>query len=153
MLQEYERDGSLAVKRQARILKQYAEDFLKEALVGVYEVEDALDVEQGSLAMRMVVNRALTVQERFQLMVACLGFHRKPLPIDISIVLQADPAESRHSSQFHFSDCWRKQFADMAYWDDTSFWEHEQPSLTLALPVRSPRETGLSAQSARSHYS
>ena len=119
------------VAHQAILAKQYVQDFLKEALVGVYVHGSlclgAFHEGRSDLDLLMVVNRPLTVQERFQLMVAFLGFHRTPTPIEISIMLQDDLLEWKHPApyQFHFSEYWRKRYADMAYWNDASFWDYE----------------------------
>ncbi|MCR2807886.1 aminoglycoside adenylyltransferase domain-containing protein [Paenibacillus soyae] len=144
-------DGPQDVVRQALLAKQYAMDYLKEALVGVYVHGSlclgAFHEGRSDLDLLMVVNRPLTVQERFQLMVAFLGFHRTPAPIEVSIMLQDDLLEWKHPApyQFHFSDYWRKRYADMAYWDDASFWDYEgeRTDIDLACHVSLAKQFGV----------
>lgn len=139
------------VARQALLSKQYAQDFLKEALVGVYVHGSlclgAFHEGRSDLDLLMVVNRQLTVQERFQLMIAFLGFHRTPASIEVSIMLQDDLLEWKHPApyQFHFSDHWRKRYADMAYWDDASFWDYEgeRTDIDLACHVSLAKQFGV----------
>lgn len=80
-------------------------------------------------------------------MVAFLGFRRAPVPIEISIMLQEDLVDWKHPApyQFHFSDCWRKRYADMVYWDDASFWDYEgeRTDMDLACHVTLTRELGI----------
>lgn len=139
------------VKRQAHLAKQYVHDYLKDALIGVY-VHGSLCLgafypERSDLDMLVVINRPLTAEERFQLMAAFLGFHRTPAPIEISIMLEEDLKAWKHPApyQFHFSNCWRKRYAEMLYWDDASFWDYEgeRTDIDLACHVTLTRQFGV----------
>lgn len=144
-------DCPLDVKRQAHLATQYVHDYLKDALAGVY-VHGSLCLgafypERSDLDMLVIINRPLTAEERFQLMAAFLGFHRTPAPIEISIVLEEDLKAWKHPApyQFHFSDCWRKRYAEMLYWDDASFWnyEGERTDIDLACHATLTRQFGV----------
>ncbi|MFD0590096.1 aminoglycoside adenylyltransferase domain-containing protein [Paenibacillus sp. GCM10027627] len=144
-------DCSNDVKRQASLAKQYVEDYLKDALVGFYLhgsiALGAFYEGRSDLDMLIVVNRELTKEERYQLMYAFLLLHKKPIPIEASIVLQQDLQSWKHPLpyQFHFSDYWRKHYAEMAYWEDNRFWdfETERTDIDLACHVSVARQVGI----------
>lgn len=139
------------VKRQAHLASQYLQDYLKDALTGVY-VHGSLCLgafypERSDLDMLVIINRPLTVDERYRLMVAFLGFHQTPAPIEISVMLQEDLKDWKHPApyQFHFSGYWRKRYADMVYWEDASFWDYEgdRTDMDLACHVSLTRQFGI----------
>ncbi len=123
------------VRRQAALLTAYMADFLGEALTGVYlhgsACLGAFRPGRSDLDMLIVVERPLSVSERFQLMCAFLSLHRQPAPVEASILLRSDLEAWRHPApfQFHFSEFWRKRYEAIEAWEDYSFWDFKEEPL------------------------
>ncbi|REK74955.1 aminoglycoside adenylyltransferase domain-containing protein [Paenibacillus paeoniae] len=139
------------IRRQALIINNYIKDYLGDALVGLY-VHGSLCLGayysgRSDLDMLAVINRPLTLDEKERLMIAFLSFHRTPAPIEISFVVHHDLKLWRHPApyQFHFSDFWRKRYADMAYWGNREFWQYdgERTDPDLACHVTLTRQLGV----------
>ncbi|MHA7962495.1 aminoglycoside adenylyltransferase domain-containing protein [Paenibacillus sp. CAU 1782] len=139
------------VRRQASLLTVYMEDFLGNALTGVYlhgsACLDAFRPGRSDLDLLIVVERPLSAQERFQLMCAFLSLHRQPAPVEASILLRSDLAAWRHPApyQFHFSEHWRKRYEAIEAWEDYSFWDFKEEQLDpdLACHTELARERGI----------
>ncbi|MFF2885723.1 aminoglycoside adenylyltransferase domain-containing protein [Paenibacillus sp. NPDC057967] len=138
------------IRRQALLINNYMYDFLGDALIGLYVHGSiclgAYHPGRSDLDMLAVINRPLTPDERHQLMLAFLMFHRTPAPVEVSIMLHDDLKLWKHPApyQFHFSDYWRKQYAEMAYWDDRGFWyKDELTDPDLACHVTLTRQLGI----------
>ncbi|WP_182914268.1 aminoglycoside adenylyltransferase domain-containing protein [Paenibacillus sp. 1011MAR3C5] len=144
-------DSPPDIRRQALLINNYMNDFLGDTLIGLY-VHGSLCLGayhpgRSDLDMLAVINRPLTPDERHQLIIAFLMFHRTPAPVEVSIMLHEDLKLWKHPApyQLHFSDYWRKRYADMAYWDNRSFW-HEQGERTdsdLACHITLTRQLGI----------
>lgn len=144
-------DSPTDIKRQALLVKKFMEDFLGDALTGLY-VHGSLCLGayypgRSDLDMLAVVNRPLSPKERNHLMLAFLHLHRRPAPIELSIMVHEDLKVWKHPApyQFHFSDYWRKRYAEMAYWEDESFWQYEgeRSDPDLACHVTLARQFGI----------
>ncbi|RJX39729.1 DUF4111 domain-containing protein [Paenibacillus pinisoli] len=144
-------DSPPDIRRQALLVKKYMEDFLGDALTGLY-VHGSLCLGayypgRSDLDMLAIVNRPLSPKERNHLMLAFLHLHRRPAPIELSIMVHEDLTLWKHPApyQFHFSDYWRKRYAEMAYWENEGFWhyEGERCDPDLACHVTLARQFGI----------
>lgn len=120
------------VKAQAAAIKDYLAGALGSGLLGIY-IHGSLCLGcfqpgHSDLDLLVVTHKPLDMAVRFELMKGFLALHRKPIPIEMSVMAWSDLHPWRHPApyQFHFSEYWRERYEQMAAAGDMSFWDFKE---------------------------
>ncbi len=122
----------LEIKMQITNIKDFLNDNLGENLIGIYLHGSlclgSFQPSHSDLDLIVVTNNTLNASQRFFLMNGFLALHKKPSPIELSILCYSDFNPWRHPTpyEFHFSEYWRPKFEVLASENDLSFWDFKE---------------------------
>lgn len=126
-------DCPTEVKNQAYGIRDYLLSILGRDLIGIY-IHGSMSLgsfhpSHSDLDLIIVIHRTLSAQERFQLMSGFLQLHKRPIPLELSILAAQELKPWTHPSpfQFHFSEYWREKYEQVRVENNVSFWAYENP--------------------------
>lgn len=129
----YNWDNSpLEIKTQMTNIADFLYHTLGENLIGTYlhgsMCLGSFQPSHSDLDIIMIIQQPLSASERLNLMNGFLALHKKPSPIELSILCYSDLNPWRHPTpyEFHFSEYWRPKFEVIASENDLAFWDFKE---------------------------
>jgi predicted nucleotidyltransferase len=120
------------VKTQVFNIKNYLIQNLGENLLGIY-IHGSMCLgyfqpAHSDLDVLVITNTPLNAVQRFNFMKGFLSLHKKPIPIELSILCYSEINPWKHPTpyQFHFSEYWRERFENIAIENNLSFWDYKE---------------------------
>lgn len=122
-------DCPIEIKLQITNISDFLNHALGENLIGTYLHGSlclgSFQPSHSDLDMIVITKQPLTAPQRLHLMNGFLALHKKPSPIEISILCYSDLNPWRHPTpyEFHFSEYWRPKFEVISSENDLAFWD------------------------------
>ncbi len=139
------------VREQIDEVQQFLVRTLGDNLIGIY-IHGSLCLgcfqpAHSDLDLLIVTREPFTPERRFELMNGFLALHRKPIPLELSILCIDELRPWRHPTpyQFHFSEYWRERYEQIAASQELGFWDFPETYTDgdLACHVTLTRQSGI----------
>lgn len=119
-------------KMQVSNIKDFLIDNLCGNLIGIYihgsMCLGSFQPSHSDLDIIVITQTPLNADQRFNLMKGFLELHKKPSPIELSILCISELIPWRHPTpyEFHFSEYWRSKFEVIAEENDLGYWNFKE---------------------------
>ncbi len=139
------------VREQIEEVQQFLVRTLSGSLIGIY-VHGSLCLgcfqpAHSDLDLLVVTKERFNPAQRFALMNGFLALHRKPIPLELSILCIDELRPWQHPTpyQFHFSEYWRERYEQIAAANHIGFWDFPETCTDgdLACHVTLTRQSGI----------
>ncbi len=122
----------IETKMQVSNIKDFLIDNLCGNLIGIYihgsMCLGSFQPSHSDLDIIVITQTPLNADQRFNLMKGFLELHKKPSPIELSILCISGFNPWRHPTpyEFHFSEYWRSKFEVIAEENDLGYWNFKE---------------------------
>lgn len=120
------------IKKQIIMVTDFLSHALGENLIGIYlhgsMCLGSFQPSRSDLDIMVITQTSINASQRFHLMNGFLALHKKPSPIELSVLCISDLNPWRHPTpyEFHFSEYWRPKFEVIARENDLAFWDFKE---------------------------